>query len=229
MDLQTFERRALELWASIPERFRDGVTAFIVEPGTYDMGRTADDFALGLCESDEVMAQIPGAPLCSQIRIFYGTFVDAAADDPDWDWEEELWETIRHELQHHLEHRAGVDPLGDEDEVEVQNQLRIDGEDFTPFFHRGGVPLDRGVFLAGGDLFIEVKLKKQAWFSLAEHGVEHRWGGLVATVPPVEMSVLKETDLLYSVAEVGQLETSEETMPWYEVVLVLERVRGWFG
>lgn len=229
MDLETFERRAWELWESIPARFREGVTLFAVEPGTFDMGRTDDDFALGLCESDELMEKIPGAPLCSHIRIFYGTFVDAAADDPDWDWEAELWETIRHELQHHLEHRSGTDQLGDEDEVEIQNQLRIDGQPFQPWFHRRGVQLDRDVWLAGGDLFMEVKRKKAAWFALATEPLDLTWDGLTLRVPKQPVEHLQRQDLLYSVAEVVAEESEEESLPWYEVVVVLVRVRGWFG
>jgi hypothetical protein len=229
MDLATFERRADELWQSIPAHFREGVSAFIVEPGTFDMGRCEDDFALGLCEPDAAISAIPGAPLCSIIRLFYGTFVDAALNDPEFDWEAELWETIRHELQHHLEHRAGVDHLGIEDEVEIAHQRWLDGEEVDPHFYRQGTQLDRQVWLAADDLFIEVPLKKKAWLALGDKGLEMDWGPIHATLDPLPREELDADDLLYCDAGVAVRENDEQRQPWTNVVLVLIRVRGWFG
>lgn len=229
MDLATFERRAGELWASIPAQFREGVTAFHVEPGTFDMGRCADDLVLGLCEPDAAIAAIPGAPLCSIIRVFYGTFVDTASSDPDFDWEGELWETIRHELQHHLEHRAGVDHLGVEDEVEIAHQRWLDGEPVDPHFYRWGVQLDRAVWLAAGDLFIEVPLKKGPWFEVATAGLEIDWRTVHASIEPVPREELESDDVLYCDAEVAEASDGRERAPWVNVVLVLLRRRGWFG
>lgn len=229
MNLETFERRALALWGSIPAGFREGVTAFVVEPGTFHMGRADDDQALGLCEPDAAFAALPDAGVYSIIRIFYGTFVDCAASDEDFDWEGELWETIRHELQHHLEWRAGVDHLGDEDEVEVQNQRRIEGNDFTPWFHRGGAQLDRHAWLADGDLFLELSLKRGAWWALAETGASVSWGALTAKVEPVPRAELEAADLWYADADWEIAGDDEAGVPWRDVVIVLARVRGWFG
>lgn len=229
MDLATFQRRSGELWNSIPAHFREGVTALIVEPGTFNMGRRADDYVLGLCEPDGAIAAIPGAPLCSIIRIFYGTFVDAALGDPEFDWDGELWETIRHELQHHLEHRAGVDHLGLEDEVEIALDRWLDGEEVDPHFYRQGTQLDRHVWLVSDWLFIEVALKKQAWLALADKGLEVAWGAICANIDPVPREELDATDLLYCDAWVAESENGEERLPWENVVLVTQRVRGWFG
>jgi hypothetical protein len=42
-----------------------------------------------------------------QIALYFGSFQAVAGDDPRFDWEGEAWETLTHELQHHLESRAG--------------------------------------------------------------------------------------------------------------------------
>lgn len=49
------------------------------------------------------------------IALYYGSFVAIADLDPDFDWEEEIWETLTHELRHHVESLAGDGALIDED------------------------------------------------------------------------------------------------------------------
>jgi hypothetical protein len=49
------------------------------------------------------------------IAVYYGSFVAVAEGDPDFDWEGELWETITHELRHHVESLAGEDLLVQDD------------------------------------------------------------------------------------------------------------------
>src|SRR5690606_10625547 len=138
MDLATFERRALAYWDAIPARFREGVTALIVEARAHKKEEFEDGWIYGWCEPDEAVMAIPGAPVTSRITLFHGSFVEIAADDPDFDWEAELEETIRHELQHHLEWRGGDDDLGDEDDVQDDNERRVTGAPFQPWFHRKG-------------------------------------------------------------------------------------------
>lgn len=41
------------------------------------------------------------------VAIYYGSFVAVAAGNPNFDWEAETWETLTHEIQHHVESRAG--------------------------------------------------------------------------------------------------------------------------
>jgi|AACY02.3.fsa_nt_gi hypothetical protein len=49
------------------------------------------------------------------VALYWGSFKAIAEDDPDFDWEEELWETLTHELQHHVESLAGDGRLIEED------------------------------------------------------------------------------------------------------------------
>ncbi|MCL6450603.1 MAG: metallopeptidase family protein [Acetobacteraceae bacterium] len=49
------------------------------------------------------------------IVLYYGSFRRALEGRPRREVEEELWETLLHEVRHHLESLAGVDELGKED------------------------------------------------------------------------------------------------------------------
>ena len=57
-----------------------------------------------------------GEGLGRHVALYYGSFVQIAADDPSFDWEEEMWETLTHEVRHHVESLAGDDSLIQEDE-----------------------------------------------------------------------------------------------------------------
>jgi hypothetical protein len=227
MDLVTFERRAIELWTAIPARFREGVTAFVVEPGAYRKEEFEEGWCYGTCEPDEAVMAIPGAPVSSIVRVWYGSFVRIAEDDDDFDWEEELAETVRHELQHHLEWRAGEDHLGDEDDLQDENERRLTGAAFRPWFHRGGIPLGKGAWLADDTLFVEVDVPKADWPRLAETGVTHTWGGLRLSVPPLPGDLLAD-EPVYDPAAVEGLAEVDAVWPWEEVCLVLQRKRGWW-
>ena len=58
-----------------------------------------------------------GEGLGRHVALYYGSFVNVADGDPEFDWEEEMWETLTHELRHHVESLAGDDSLNIEDEV----------------------------------------------------------------------------------------------------------------
>ncbi|WP_437969621.1 hypothetical protein WMF04_10115 [Sorangium sp. So ce260] len=78
--------------------------------GCYTPGTPADE--LGIARPPE-------------IRIFYRTFRSEARDDPGFDVDAEIAETIDHEVTHHLHHLAGSDPLDDEEHAQIEReQLR---------------------------------------------------------------------------------------------------------
>ena len=62
---------------------------------------------------EDFLGSNPG--LGRHIALYYGSFERIAEDDPEFDWEEELWETITHELRHHVESLAGDVSLIEED------------------------------------------------------------------------------------------------------------------
>lgn len=62
---------------------------------------------------------IPARP---EIRVFYKTFLAEHRADPTFDVEREIYETIDHEVIHHLNHLAGHDPIDDaeHDAIDVE-------------------------------------------------------------------------------------------------------------
>lgn len=60
------------------------------------------------------------------INIYYGSFL-ALARLERWTketWEEELYETLSHELTHHMEARSGTHALDDRDAAEMEKAYR---------------------------------------------------------------------------------------------------------
>lgn len=56
-----------------------------------------------------------GGGLGRHVALYYGSFAKLAEDDPDFEWEDELWETLTHELRHHVESLAGDVSLIEDD------------------------------------------------------------------------------------------------------------------
>lgn len=119
----TFERfTALieELVAEIPERFMEGLQGVHVLPDTYvEEGYDEELFRMGeyLDPGPESFLGA-GEGLGRHIAIYHGSFAAIAASDPDgFDWEDEAWETLTHELRHHVESLAGEDFLVQDDEA----------------------------------------------------------------------------------------------------------------
>lgn len=95
-----------------------------------------------------------GADLQSRIILYYGSFASLARLG-DFAWREEAWETLTHELRHHLEWRANVEALSAYDWAAEQNFARHEGQPFDPRFFRSGEVLDEGVWKVDDDVFIE--------------------------------------------------------------------------
>ncbi len=110
MTYRDFKRLVEEMVDDIPDEFLDGLQGVHVleqeQPETdyedvYRLGEYLDP------GPDDFLGMSDG--LGRHIALYYGSFV-AVADD-DFDWEEEIWETITHELGHHVESRAGAGGL----------------------------------------------------------------------------------------------------------------------
>jgi predicted Zn-dependent protease with MMP-like domain len=64
--------------------------------------------------------------LGSQIVLYYGSFRALLGADPDA-WESELRETLVHEIRHHVEGRAGLEDLTNEDRQWIERLRRHQG------------------------------------------------------------------------------------------------------
>ena len=185
MNYADFERRAQEIFDEIPLEYRGGVEYVMVSeeavphpelPEVYTLGECATgELDLGLDMPDEVR---------SGVHLYFGSFVALAEQDPDFDWEGELHETVMHEVRHHRESTAGEDALEDFDYAADENFKRREGLSFDPLFYRSGEPLDDGGWEVDGDVFVEVELTVDEFAHLQE--VVAQVGGRRVSLPRPE-------------------------------------------
>jgi hypothetical protein len=159
--IEEFERRARQVFESIPATFREGVSGLLVHSKRATHPHIDDYDTLGECEPILLTAS-EGVPQESMIHLYYGSFARLARTDQDFDWEWELRETIEHEVRHHLEDRAGYPDLRKQDWIEEQNELRAAGKPFDPLFFRAGEEKQPDEFWVGHDCFLEVRLSPRA-------------------------------------------------------------------
>src|SRR5947207_2605855 len=96
------------LQSEIPSEFTGGVVAVDVSPKALPHPVHGDVYTLGECVPLEWSGS--GVDLHSRIILYHGSFASLARLG-DFDWREETWETLTHELRHHLEWRAHLDRL----------------------------------------------------------------------------------------------------------------------
>jgi len=63
------------------------------------------------------------------VTVYYRTFLAMWNEDGPYDWDDELTETIEHELEHHLYFLRGDDPMDDEERAVIRDEaLRVVGK-----------------------------------------------------------------------------------------------------
>lgn len=110
LSLDQFESLATAMIDEIPQRLcKDLNGGFLLLPRAKKDG---EFYIMGEYVEDGVMG-------CS-IILYYGSFVGSLENGTREEWEEELKDTILHELRHHLELMAGVDDLAREEMAELE-------------------------------------------------------------------------------------------------------------
>lgn len=169
MDFRDFEARAEQIFREIPEEFKEGVDGLRVVRKTESHPDLPEIYTLGECRSEFYPSDYGGPGVVhSLVYLYYGSFLELSRTRDDWDWEGELWETITHEVRHHLESLADEDALEVQDYVEDQNFKRREGERFDPHFFHMGDALDDGSFHVDGDVFLELTVPR----SMASPGAD---------------------------------------------------------
>jgi len=115
MNFAQFSDRAEEILAAVPAEFLGGVTGVHAHRAAKEDPEIPDYFVMGECGDDEVAALTDPEALRSRIHLYHGSFRAIAREEPEFDWDGELVETILHELRHHIEDRAGILDLRLED------------------------------------------------------------------------------------------------------------------
>jgi len=123
-----FERLIAEMVEEVPDEFMRGLQGVHVLPDVKrEEGFDEDVFRMG-----EYMDPGPEdflgfhEGIGRHVAIYYGSFREIASQDPRFDWEEEAWETLTHELKHHVESLAGEDYLVQDDVEQAKEFKRSD-------------------------------------------------------------------------------------------------------
>lgn len=157
LEQPAFEILASEMWERIPAELKEGVDALVVEAGERGHPSLGGVYTLGECVTESWPSGYgDSGDVRSQLVLYHGSFLALAEEDASFQWEEETWETILHELLHHREVAAGESGLDDLDWAIDQNFRRHAGRSFDPAFYRavpadpdGGARLDSDVFVEG--------------------------------------------------------------------------------
>jgi hypothetical protein len=176
MKFDEFERRAREVFEEVPERFKEGIDGLEVSREAVPHPTLPDVYTLGVCHTEEHLSSYGGPETTrSYIVLYWGSFRSLAALDDEFDWEGEIWETLTHELRHHLESLAGDDALEDVDYAADELFNRQEGLEFDPWFYQKGEDLGDGVYAVEGQHYIE-----QSWrareFERTDH-IDFPWQG----------------------------------------------------
>jgi len=171
--LDDFRALVEGLLQRVPPAYLDGVVAVEVSPKTIPHPVRGDVYTLGECIPLQWSGS--GADLQSRVILYHGSFA-ALARLGDFDWREEAWETLTHELRHHLEWRANQAALEAFDWAAEQNFARHDGQAFDPAFYRSGEKMTDGVYKVDDDVFIEGErgMGKGVGYEITWHGRRYR-------------------------------------------------------
>ncbi|HYF40008.1 MAG TPA: metallopeptidase family protein [Gemmatimonadales bacterium] len=139
----------------LPPDFLDGVAEIVVSPRAVPHPERTDVFTLGECVPLPVHLGSGVEGLQSRIVLYHGSFTALAQLQQGFDWQHEAWETLTHELRHHLEWRARAPDLEDFDWAVEHNFARHDGEPFDPTFFLSGEVLGPDVYRVEDDVFVD--------------------------------------------------------------------------
>ena len=153
MKLADFTSLVDDLAREVPAEFRNGIVAIEVSPKAVPDPVREGVYTLGECIPLEWSGN--GANLQSRIVLYHGSFAALMRPQGAAEWRREAWDTLTHELRHHLEWRADVGALEAYDWAADQNFARGEGKPFDPAFYRSGERLAAGVYKVDDDVFIE--------------------------------------------------------------------------
>jgi hypothetical protein len=139
----------------VPREFLQGIAEIAVSPRTVPHPTRPDTFTLGECIPLPEGAGGGPEGVQSRVMLYHGSFAALARVNGGLDWREEAWETLTHELRHHLEWRARAPDLEELDWAVEQNFARLDGETFDPTFYLRGEPVSEGLWRVEDDHFLD--------------------------------------------------------------------------
>jgi hypothetical protein len=151
MRFDHFRSMVERLAAEIPEEYLAGIAAIDVSPKTIPHPVDAHVYTLGEC----IPIDMGTDEIQSHVVLYHGSFRELAAERPGFDWRQESWDTLLHELRHHVEWRARSEELEAFDGAVEQNLARAAGRPFDPVFYQAGERVAEGIYRLDDDVFIE--------------------------------------------------------------------------
>ena len=180
MTFDDFERASHEAFAEIPEEYREGIAGLRALPEVHSHPSLPNVFTMGECVTEAYPSSFDGPETVqSVINLYHGSFVRLAELDPDFPWMDQIWETIVHELQHHLESLAGEDDLEGVDYAMDEDFKRSEGESFDPWYYQYGYALGEGAYDVEGRYFLEIEWEP----STRPESIDFEWDERRYTVP----------------------------------------------
>jgi hypothetical protein len=177
MRLADFESMVVRLTGQVPREFLEGVAEIVVSPRAVPHPDRPGIYTLGEC------IPLPAAPgmdleeVQSRVVLYHGSFAALARVTPGFEWREEAFETLTHELRHHLEWRARAPDLEELDWAVEQNYARQDGDAFDPAFYLAGAAVGDDAWRVEDDVFLD-RIVRQVPEALPLH-----WAGRDYLVP----------------------------------------------
>ncbi len=169
MTFDDFSRVAQEAFQSVPKAYREGVDGVTTVEAVKTHPELPGVVTLGECLTQAFNSEWQGPETTrSRVVLYYGSFRKMVEEDPDFDWEGELWATLTHELQHHLESLADEDALEAMDYAVDESFKRERGEAFDPWYFHWGEPVGEGVYRVEDEVYIERVLTAEEFDRLAE-------------------------------------------------------------
>lgn len=176
MRFDAFEESAEEAYRRIPEEYKTGIDGLRVAREALPHPTAADVYTLGECVTEAYPSDWEGPETTRSVVVLYwGSFRELAKLDPGMNWEEELWETLTHELRHHLEWLAQEEGLEGVDYAMEQEFRRWEGEPFDPWYFQQGDEVADGVYRVERRFYLE-QVWDEASFGDAEK-ISFDWRG----------------------------------------------------
>jgi hypothetical protein len=151
MLLADFRQMVERMFAEVPADFLEGIVGLEVSSRSVPHPDRQDVYTLGECVPIDTGDDT--AP--SRVVLYHGSFRALATGHPDFDWKAEAWETLTHELRHHLEWKARSQELDEYDWAAEQGFARSDAEPYDPLFFLAGERVAEDTYRIDDDVFLD--------------------------------------------------------------------------
>ena len=207
LTFDAFSTQAQAITEALPKEFLEGIESVDVHRERKPDPVLPDVLLLGECATSPLSQLAQEEAFRSTVHLYYGSFVDLAKGDPAFDMEAELRETIEHEIQHHIEDRAGVKALADEDDLFESHARFKAGLEVAPGWYRRGEQLAPRVWSVDLDVFVELPLRQREF--KARRGTTLT---LQVLGEPLEVELPADADPeeIYTVPDAGLFEPDQE-------------------